>query len=154
MGTWGVGLFSDDLAADIRNDFRDLIGEGNTAAEATNRLQAEYATSLTDPEEASVFWLALAVAQWNLGRIEESVRQKALEIIDSKRDLARWTTPKEQRQRATVLAKIRAQLVSPAPPPKSVRRPIKGINDWEIGEIIALRLLSGRLTLLRTSGHH
>jgi len=34
VGIWGPGIFSDDLAADVREEFRDLIGEGLTAEEA------------------------------------------------------------------------------------------------------------------------
>ena len=41
MGTWGVAIFSDDLAADIRGDFRELIGDGLTPSEATARHKAE-----------------------------------------------------------------------------------------------------------------
>jgi hypothetical protein len=34
MGTWGTALYSDDLAADLRNDFIDHIGNGLSADEA------------------------------------------------------------------------------------------------------------------------
>jgi hypothetical protein len=46
MGTWGTGLYSDDLAADLRGDFRDLLGEGVPASVAVDRLMSEYAESL------------------------------------------------------------------------------------------------------------
>ena len=42
MGTWGVGLFSDDLAADLRGDFRDLISEGLSSSAAVDKLLAEW----------------------------------------------------------------------------------------------------------------
>jgi len=63
MGAWGVAIFSDDLAADIRSDFRELIGDGLTPSEATDLLKAEYASSLFDPHEMPVFWIALALTQ-------------------------------------------------------------------------------------------
>lgn len=28
MGAWGPAIFSDDLAADVRADYTDLIGQG------------------------------------------------------------------------------------------------------------------------------
>jgi hypothetical protein len=37
MGTWGVGIFSNDDAADLREDFRDLIASGLAADEAAVR---------------------------------------------------------------------------------------------------------------------
>ncbi len=67
MGAWGVAIFSDDLAADIRDDFRELIGDGLTPSEATDRLMEEYRSALDDSHELPVFWIALAVAQWKLG---------------------------------------------------------------------------------------
>ncbi len=75
MGAWGVAIFSDDLAADIRGDFRELIGDWLTPSEATDRLKAEYASSLDDPNEMPVFWIALALAQWKLGRLDEFTKE-------------------------------------------------------------------------------
>jgi hypothetical protein len=74
MGAWGVAVFSDDLAADIRGDFRELIGDGLTPSEATNRLVEQYASSLDDSDEMPVFWIALALAQWKLERVMNSRR--------------------------------------------------------------------------------
>ena len=34
MGAWGTAIFADDLAADIKGDFRDLIGDGLSAPKA------------------------------------------------------------------------------------------------------------------------
>lgn len=154
MGAWGVAIFSDDLAADLRDDFRDLIGDGLTAAEATDRLMAEYASSLDDPDEMPVFWIALAAAQWKLGRLEERTKLAALQVIDDGTDLKRWDDPKDRVKRSVVLAKTRAELVSPQPPAKRIPRTVKEANDWQVGEMIGFRLLSGKWTLFRVIGHH
>ncbi len=154
MGAWGVAIFSDDLAADLRDDFRDLIGDGLTAAEATDRLMTEYASSLDDPDEMPVFWIALAAAQWKLGRLEERTKLAALQVIDDGTDLKRWDDPKDRAKRSVVLAKTRAELVSPQPPAKRIPRTVKEANDWQVGEMIGFRLLSGKWTLFRVIGHH
>ena len=79
MGTWGTGIFSDDNAADLRDDYRDFIGDGLSSPEATDRLLAEWGSSLSrEPEYAATFWLALAVTQWKCGRLEDRVKAKAL----------------------------------------------------------------------------
>ena len=154
MGTWGVAIFSDDLAADIRSDFRELIGDGLTPSEATERLKAEYASSLDDPGEMPVFWIALAMAQWKLGRLEEQTKTMALQLIDDGTDLTRWDDPQDRTKRRAVLEKARAELLSPSPPAKPVRRTVKESNEWQIGETIGFRLLSGKWTLFRVIGHH
>lgn len=154
MGAWGVAIFSDDLAADIRSDFRELIGDGLTPSEATDRLKAEYASSLVDPDEMPVFWIALALAQWKLGRLEERTKEMALQVIDDGTDLARWNDAKSRVKREVVLAKTRAELLSASPPPKRVPRAIREANQWHLGETIGFQLLSGKWTMFRVIGHH
>lgn len=129
MGTWGTGLYSDDLAADLRGDFRDLLGEGIPANVAIDRLLSEYAESLADPDEAPVFWLALA-------------------------DLARWESARDRARREAVLAKLRTQLLSPQPAAKRVPKTVTSANEWVVGDVIAFQLLSGRWVPMRVIGHH
>ncbi len=154
MGTWGVGIFSDDLAADLRGDFRDLIGEGMTPGQAVDKLLSEYASSVHDDEEMPVFWLALAASQWQLGRLEGRTRENAIRLIESGQDLVRWERPKDREKRAALLSQLRERLLSPPPPPKRVPRGLKSANNWAVGQIIAFRLASGNLTLMRVIGHH
>ena len=41
MGAWGPAIFSNDTSTDVRGDLEDLLGEGLTAQEATDRLTGE-----------------------------------------------------------------------------------------------------------------
>jgi hypothetical protein len=38
MGSWGPGIFSDDVASDVRDDWREAIAEGLSPEDATDRL--------------------------------------------------------------------------------------------------------------------
>ena len=38
MGTWGTALYSDDLAADLRDEFKDAAGDGLEAVVIVDRL--------------------------------------------------------------------------------------------------------------------
>lgn len=154
MGAWGVAIFSDDLATDVRDDFRDLIGEGLSATQAVDKLLIEHASSANDADEQSVFWIALALTQWKLGRLEERSKEQALRMIDSGQDLRRWQDTKLNKKRIAVLEEARQQLLSLPPPPKKVRRAIKNANDWQIGEVVGFRLRSGQWILFRTVGAH
>jgi hypothetical protein len=154
MGTWGTALFSDDLAADLCGEFRDLIGEGLTTEAAVDRLKTQFKSSLRAPDEEPVFWLALADTGWRLGRLDQRVLQNALRVIDSGQDLARREDAADRRKRAHVLAKLRTKLQSTPPSPKRVAKTIKSANEWQMGEVIGFRLLSGRWVLLRVIGHH
>ena len=64
MGVWGTAIFSDDLAADLRDDYRAMIGDVLSGPEASDLLLREWMpSSEKDPDMAAIFWLALAVTQ-------------------------------------------------------------------------------------------
>src|SRR5690348_4616287 len=83
MGAWGPGVFSDDTACDIRDDYREYLGEGLTGEQATARILRGYKSSLADPNDATVVWLALAATQWKLGRLDPETLAQALHVIDA-----------------------------------------------------------------------
>jgi hypothetical protein len=155
MGAWGTALFSDDTAADVRDGYRDLIGDGFTSTEATDSLVKEWGDTLNDSDEASVFWLALASTQWQCGRLETRVKSKALKIIEEGSDLRRWhDDPKLLKKREAVLAKLKGQLLSPQPPEKRIPKRYRNTCDWDVGEVIGYRLLSGRQFVFQVIGFH
>lgn len=152
VGAWGSGLFSDDTACDIRDTYRDLIADGKSGSEATDLLLQQWQQELADLDEGPVFWLALAATQWKLGRLEDRVKAGALRVIDTGAGLDRWREdPKLLQKRQAVLAKLRAELETPQRPPKKIAKPYVEISDWEVGEMIAYRLPSGRLAILRVT---
>lgn len=142
MGTWGTAIFSDDTAADTRDAFTDLIADGLTPEAATQRLAADSAEILDDEEEAIIFWLALAAIQWKLGRLIDSVRDRAIEIIHSESDISRWRhCPKaEINQRKKHLEKLRTQLLSPQPKPKKLKQQVKSSTEFQPGDVASFRL--------------
>ncbi len=154
MGAWGTSVFSDDTACDVRDDYIDHLGDGLTGAQATDRLLSKWAGSLNDPDEAPVFWLALAVTQWRYGRLESRVLQNALKIIDDGSDLLRWKSSPDYRKRQAVLEKARATLLSPQPSEKQVRKRFRDASEWQVGDLVTYRLLSERLIIMRVIGHH
>lgn len=155
MGAWGTAIFSDDTACDVRDEYRDLIGDGLTGPEATRTMMQRWSSSLNDADEAPVFWLALAVTQWKCGRLEQQVLQSALRMIDDGSDLARWEagTP-DYKKRQTVLASLRAMLESPQPSEKPIRKPFRDSNEWRVGDLISYELLSEKKVIMRVIGHH
>src|SRR5262249_32527133 len=76
-------------------------------------------------DDGPVFWLALANLQWQFGRLDESVKAKALELIDSGEALKRWAhrpvNPRDRKCRLGILAKLRQKLSSHQPAPKKIR---------------------------------
>jgi len=135
MGTWGVALFSDDTAADLREDFRDLVSEGLSTTDSVDKLVIEYSPE-GDPDIEPVFWLALSAIQWRLGRLDDRTKQRALTIIDNGQDLKRWDDPRLRKKRESVLQQLKEQILSQQPSVKKVPKRFVAANTWEIGEII------------------
>jgi hypothetical protein len=141
VGAWGVAIFADDLALDVRGDWRDAILDGAAPEEATRALEASYADALKDRDESAVFWLGLAAAQMETGRLLDSVRDRALLIIDAGGDVERWRRESEglARQRAKTLSRLRSKLVGPQPAPKRLRRPAPVAVPFELGDVVLVR---------------
>lgn len=155
MGTWATGLFSDDLACDIRDEYKDKLADAETDQQATDALIGAWKQSLNDKDEAPVFWLALAATQWSVGRLEQRVLKEALAVIDSGTDLKRWEqNPKAYKKRQAALFKLRQKLLSPQPSRKKVKKQFKDFCDWKIGELISYRLKSGKSIIFQVVSFH
>jgi len=155
MGVWGTAIFSDDNAADLRDDYRTLIGDGLSGPEATDRLLKTWMpSSEKDPDMATVFWLALAVTQWKCGRLEDRVKQEAIRVIEDGSALRLWRGGPLERKRAAVLEAAEKQLESPQPSPRKIAKVFRSTCDWEPGELIAYRLRSGSFIILQVIDLH
>jgi hypothetical protein len=153
MGTRGVELFSDDTAADVRAQYRELIEDGVEDAEATQQVLESFQEYVDDEDDGPVVWLALAVSQSQVGRLSPEVRDKALSVIDAGADLERWShDPQRLEQRRVVLAKARSQLLGAQPKRKKLRRPrMRYVTDLQPGDVLSYRASNGRVGLVRVT---
>ncbi len=140
MGSWGPALFSDDLACDVRDLYRELLEDGVDDEEATARVIERFAQITDDPDEGPVFWLALAATQSRVGRLTEQMRDRALAIIDEGRGLHLWEEdPALLKRREAALAKVRDRLTGPQPARRKLRPPARHVTDLAPGDVIGRR---------------
>lgn len=109
MGTWGVDIFDDDFAFDIKGDYEDILSSGLSHEAVTKTLVNEYQDALDDPEESCVFWLALASIQLEHNALLNNVKTNALDVINSERDLLRWEGLQDKRK--PILEQLKIQLL-------------------------------------------
>jgi hypothetical protein len=153
MGTWGAGIFSDDTAADVREEYRSHLEDGLSGVEATDKVLHEFRESLDDVDASPPLWLSLAATQMKLGRLEDRVQKRSLQIIDEGLDLARFADqPKLLKARKRVLEKLRTQLLEPQRSPVKVRPSVVSDCDWEAGEIVGFQRSSGEWLPLFVQG--
>lgn len=149
MGIWGTAIFSDDEACDVRDTYRDLLGDGVADDDAERRVLDEFRDQ--DGDIGPVVWLALAATQSKVGRLTPATRERALDVIDGGADLAAWadSPPADRRRREAAVARLRAQLVGPQPERRKVRTEWNYRTDLTAGDVLASTLADGRLALLR-----
>ena len=146
----GAGLYDDDAGADARGRYRELVADGIAGADATDALIAEWGDALLDPDEAAAFWLALADTQWKVGRLEDEVRDRALRLITTGEDLARFAHDRRLRERrAEVLAELDAQLRSPQRAPTRLKKPVRSVSAVGVGDVFWFEMPGDRRALLR-----
>jgi hypothetical protein len=154
MGAWGAGIFEDDTACDIRDEFAELLGEGMSAEAVADELERRYEPASDKIDVEPVFWIALAAAQHHWGRLVPAVRDKAIEIIDSGRDLERFfDEPKIREKRAAALTALKTTLNGPPRPLRKIKPVTKVFTSWPPGLVLRYRLASGRSCLFRVVGH-
>ncbi len=148
MGAWGTSLFSDDMACDVRDHYRELLEDGVEDSAATGQTVEKFRAYLEEPDGIAL--IALAVTQSKLGRLDADIRDRALAVLDRGADLETWKhdNPKLLPKRRAMLEKARAQLAGPQPLRKRVRPPKRISSGLAAGDVLALEL-PGRVTLLR-----
>jgi hypothetical protein len=142
MGTWGPGIFSDDEAADARDDWREAVIAGEDLEAATDRIlhNARAFDAQPGPDQdsyAANVWIALAVAQFETGRLRDRVGDRALGFLAHGGDLGRWEETTAARRR--VLDRWAEKLRGPQPAPKRIRPKRTFAVRFARGDVIRLR---------------
>lgn len=149
MGIWGTAILSNDFAGDISFQYKDLLGDNHSAEHASRQVIEEFLSEL-ESDEHTAFWLSFALLQWKAGRLQEEVKNKALEIVDSGSDLEQWAEdPKLMKKRKAVLVKLKDQLQSPQPQAKKVPKRFITDTPFKTGEAVSYQLLSGDYIILK-----
>ncbi len=153
MGAWGVKLYQDDVACDLKEEYIDALKRGISNEEITEKLINEY---VGDIDDEPIFWFALADTQWNYGRLLDNVKEQALKHISNGVNLERWEeNPELYEKRKKVLEELKEKLNAPQPPEKKVKgygKPYK--CEWAIGDVFAYPLESEEVKELGFEGQY
>ena len=120
MGAWGAGLYENDTALDVKDEFDKLFNDGKSVQEITDGLTAEFESIMDCADEAPLFWLALADTQWKFGVLLPDVKENALRWINELKSQTA-DTPDGARQ-GKALDDLQTKLLSPLPPVKKPKK--------------------------------
>ena len=142
MGVWGVGIYSNDTAQDVKELCNDVYSF--LSIEDANRVILEEfneiaSATVVDNDYVS-FWYAWSDWLWTHGVLNEDIKKKALELLSTFDDTANWKEHSGQvdKKRKAVLLKLRKKLEMPQPskriPKQKLAKP-----KHKIGDIIVFR---------------
>ena len=118
MGVWGAGLYSGDMAADMRATIKSVLRLPFDEDRIVDILRdcERHAADDSNNEDHTTFWLVLADQFEKRGVAHAPTREKAITIIDRGEDLMMMEKlgmkPTDLRKRAAKLAELRARLAA------------------------------------------
>ncbi len=145
MGTWGVKIYQDDLALDIKDEYKYLLEKGKTNEEAIKEMLETFEGEIEDADEGAMFWIVFADVLWNYGRLTEEIKKKAIEEIESGRDLIKWkqeVSIKVYEQRKREIEKVKEKLNTQQPEEKRIPKHRLYKCEWKNGDVFAYKLES------------
>ena len=142
MGTWGPGLYSNDIAKDLKSTITAVSGLPFNTNELVDIIASSFpeAANDADDEDHTTFWLVLADQFHRKGIVHPDLFDRAIDIVDSGKDLNMPSVTEmrasDQRKREEALSKLRNQLAKPAPSKtrKTLSKPQPLI--LEIGDVV------------------
>lgn len=142
MGAYGYKLYDSDEASDLKARFNTLLNQNQNVDEITKLLIDDNQNMINDSDEAPIFWCVIADLQWDLGRLNKEIKEKAIYYLKNGFDLERWKDEDESsyKKRKQVADKLLEKLESPQPASKKIRIKKPFVCDWKIGDVFAYKL--------------
>lgn len=144
MGTWGTGIYSNDVAEDVREACKDIfayydIDEGNQ--ELFRHFHEILEQDFIDNDYVS-FWYSLADWQWKHGMLNDFVKEKSLILLESYAGIEEWNelgNGADINKRKKVLDLLKKQLQTPQPVQKKPK--VNCVRaKHQVGEIVVFRV--------------
>ncbi len=143
MGAWNASITANDTAQDLRSEYQAAFYY-NDVETAVKKLDDYVRTSFGTPDDDAWcdYVYSLADYMWKHGILTESVRNRALEMIDTGFGLDIWAESGEKilQKRQKVLQNFREKLLSPQPQKKKITVKLYTNPIFEIGDLVAIQL--------------
>lgn len=80
MGCWGDKLYQNDMAQDLKDEYRTYLKLGYSDLEVEDMMIDSFEEYIDDGYDKE-FWLVLADQEYKLGRLSKKVKKKALSYL-------------------------------------------------------------------------
>lgn len=146
MGSWGVKIFQNDVALDIRDEYKEQL-RSKDDVEARIYINSVYETEYKNTDDEALFWYALAATQYDLGRLDEDVKEKALYYInnpnqDEDLELYKEAGDKMLQARLNELQNLKQLLLGKSKLRKKILQYKNKLSKYKIGDVLAFDYIS------------
>ncbi|MBQ9833221.1 MAG: GNAT family N-acetyltransferase [Clostridia bacterium] len=146
MGTWNTSITGNDTAKDLYIEYSAAFYKFDVE-EALRRIDNHIRTEMfdeSDEEEWCNYIYSLADFMWKKGILTDSIRNKAIELIDTGFGLELWAEAGQKTldSRKKKLAEFKEKLLSSQPPKKKIKPNVHTERIFDDGDIIAVQLLT------------
>lgn len=144
MGTWNTSITGNDTARDLYIEYSAAFYKFDVK-EALKRIDLYIREKMfdeSDEEEWCNYIYSLADFMWKKGILTDSIRNKAIEMIDGGFGLDLWAEAGQKTldSRKQKLAEFKEKLLSPQPPKKKIKPNVHTERIFNDGDIIAVQL--------------
>lgn len=134
MSGWLKEIYSNERLQELKLEYRKLLSV-KVSEDTAEGLVIAYAmqNAVPDSWEEGRVWIAIALAEWELGRLSEHVKNQAL----------KWLHKPDSPISAFTLQQAKVTLLSPQPLPQKIKPP-RGIRKcpFPTGSLLAYRIIS------------
>ena len=154
MGAWSTSIFDDDGTADIRGEYRILLGYDLEPDYVWQLIYDKYYQDYAGKDDEDVFWFSTALFQWQNGILREDVKQQALKAIESGSELERWKDSGKSvyKKRKETLEKLKDKLLHEVNPPKKIRKCpayYREKTKFQLGDVYAYAHENGKYSYIQ-----
>lgn len=146
MGTWGVSVSANDLAQDLKDEYRAAFfyNDVPTALEKIDAYVRREIGDETDEDQWADYIYSLADFMWKKGILTTERKSKALEMISTGYGLEIWAESGDKvlAARKAALRKFEEQLIDSMPEKKRITMDVNMDRIFKPGDIVAFKLLT------------
>lgn len=134
MATWETEIFRGELAQTVKSEYRKLLSVNKTGEEAEYLVVHSFLSDIAPgSKEEGRMWLALALREWQLGRLTQNAWDKAQQ----------WAAYPWEEISSNAIQTLLSTLDSPMPESKKIRPPSYVSHcPWPVGSLLAYRIIS------------
>lgn len=152
MGAWSVSITGNDTAQDLLSEYQAAFFyyDVETALPKIDAYVRDEGINEFDEEEWCNYYYSLAMFMWKKGILTDSVRAKAIEMIDSGFGLELWADSgnKVLEKRKKALANFKEKLLSPQCEKKKIYIDLHLSPIFDIGDVVAFQLKTADKTYI------